>query len=108
LQKPIHGLTEDDAIYPKAPLCHYTHTKMLAEKVRTSTPSYLIESVSSPIVTSQMQFVLAANGKAGLLTGVLRPNAIYGPRDVRTHYFLNLHFNTHALMHMPIDSCSRT
>ncbi len=52
---------EDKAVYPKDPLCHYTHTKMVAEKA-----------------------VLAANdGPNGLLTGVIRPNAIYGPRDVR-------------------------
>jgi nucleoside-diphosphate-sugar epimerase len=60
LRKPIRGLGEDKAVYPKDPLCHYTHTKMIAEKA-----------------------VLAANdGPNGLLTGVIRPNAIYGPRDV--------------------------
>lgn len=39
-------------------LCHYPHTKMLAERA-----------------------VLAANGEAGLATVALRPHLIWGPRD---------------------------
>jgi len=44
--------------YPKHWLCHYPHTKALAE-----------------------QEVLAANGQGGLLTCSLRPHLIWGPRD---------------------------
>ncbi|HVC95182.1 MAG TPA: NAD-dependent epimerase/dehydratase family protein [Pirellulales bacterium] len=44
--------------YPKHWLCHYPHTKALAE-----------------------QEVLAANGKGGLATCALRPHLIWGPRD---------------------------
>lgn len=48
----------ESASYPKRWLCHYAHSKALAE-----------------------QHVLAANGKAGLLTCALRPHLIWGPRD---------------------------
>lgn len=44
--------------YPDRWLCHYPHTKALAE-----------------------QQVLAANGRDGLLTCALRPHLIWGPRD---------------------------
>jgi nucleoside-diphosphate-sugar epimerase len=44
--------------YPKKYLCHYPHTKALAE-----------------------QAVLKANGEEGLLTCALRPHLIWGPRD---------------------------
>ena len=34
MKNPIKGPTEDDLKYPEAPyLCHYTYTKLLAEKV---------------------------------------------------------------------------
>ncbi|QDV50127.1 NAD-dependent epimerase/dehydratase family protein [Gimesia fumaroli] len=44
--------------YSEHYLCHYPHTKMLAEKA-----------------------VLAANGEQGLATVALRPHLIWGPRD---------------------------
>jgi nucleoside-diphosphate-sugar epimerase len=44
--------------YPKKYLCHYPHTKALAE-----------------------QAVLKANGEEGLATCALRPHLIWGPRD---------------------------
>ena len=44
--------------YPDSYLCHYPHSKALAE-----------------------QAVLAANGRSGLATAVLRPHLIWGPRD---------------------------
>jgi nucleoside-diphosphate-sugar epimerase len=49
---------DETAPYPKRWLCHYPHTKALAE-----------------------QEVLAANGRNGLLTCALRPHLIWGPRD---------------------------
>jgi nucleoside-diphosphate-sugar epimerase len=49
---------DESAPYPKRWLCHYPHTKALAE-----------------------QAVLAANGKCDLLTCSLRPHLIWGPRD---------------------------
>jgi len=49
---------DESAPYPDRWLCHYPHTKALAE-----------------------QQVLAANGHAGLLTCSLRPHLIWGPRD---------------------------
>jgi nucleoside-diphosphate-sugar epimerase len=49
---------DESAPYPKRWLCHYPHTKALAE-----------------------QQVLAANGVDGLLTCSLRPHLIWGPRD---------------------------
>jgi nucleoside-diphosphate-sugar epimerase len=52
-----HGI-DVSAPYPKTWLCHYPHTKALAE-----------------------QEVLAANGTDGLLTCSLRPHLIWGPRD---------------------------
>ena len=55
--KPQEGVDES-APYPTRWLCHYPHSKALAE-----------------------QFVLNANGKAGLLTCALRPHLIWGPRD---------------------------
>jgi nucleoside-diphosphate-sugar epimerase len=58
LKKPIQDQREDTLLYPEEPLCHYTHTKMLAEKL-----------------------VLASNGYSGVLTAAIRPNGIYGPRD---------------------------
>lgn len=49
---------DETAPYPKRWLCHYPHTKALAE-----------------------QEVLKANGRDGLLTCSLRPHLIWGPRD---------------------------
>jgi nucleoside-diphosphate-sugar epimerase len=49
---------DETAPYPKRWLCHYPHTKALAE-----------------------QEVLAANGRDGLATCSLRPHLIWGPRD---------------------------
>jgi len=49
---------DESAPYPDRWLCHYPHTKALAE-----------------------QRVLAANGQSGLLTCSLRPHLIWGPRD---------------------------
>jgi nucleoside-diphosphate-sugar epimerase len=49
---------DEAAPYPQRWLCHYPHTKALAE-----------------------QAVLAANGRRGLLTCALRPHLIWGPRD---------------------------
>ncbi len=49
---------DETAPYPQRWLCHYPHTKALAE-----------------------QAVLAANGRRGLLTCALRPHLIWGPRD---------------------------
>ncbi len=49
---------DESAPYPQAWLCHYPHTKALAE-----------------------QMILRANGQDGLLTCALRPHLIWGPRD---------------------------
>lgn len=49
---------DESVPYPTRWLCHYPHTKALAE-----------------------QLVLAANGSHGLLTCALRPHLIWGPRD---------------------------
>jgi nucleoside-diphosphate-sugar epimerase len=49
---------DETAPYPNRWLCHYPHTKALAE-----------------------QEVLAANGRNGLVTCALRPHLIWGPRD---------------------------
>ena len=49
---------DESAAYPEQWLCHYAHTKALAE-----------------------QRVLAANGQNGMLTCSLRPHLIWGPRD---------------------------
>lgn len=49
---------DESAPYPTRWLCHYPHTKALAE-----------------------QEVLVANGREGLLTCSLRPHLIWGPRD---------------------------
>ena len=49
---------DESAPYPAQWLCHYPHTKALAE-----------------------QHVLAVNGSQGLLTCSLRPHLIWGPRD---------------------------
>jgi len=49
---------DESAPYPDRWLCHYPHSKALAE-----------------------QHVLAANGTGGLLTCSLRPHLIWGPRD---------------------------
>lgn len=54
---PQNGIDES-APYPTRWLCHYPHTKALAE-----------------------QEVLAANGSGGLRTCSLRPHLIWGPRD---------------------------
>jgi 2-alkyl-3-oxoalkanoate reductase len=54
---PQCGVDESDP-YPSRWLCHYPHTKALAE-----------------------QSVLAANGRDGLLTCALRPHLIWGPGD---------------------------
>jgi 2-alkyl-3-oxoalkanoate reductase len=51
------GVDESEP-YPRQWLCHYPHTKALAE-----------------------QAILAANGSRGLLTCALRPHLIWGPRD---------------------------
>jgi nucleoside-diphosphate-sugar epimerase len=53
------GLDENHP-YPTSYLCHYPHTKALAEKA-----------------------VLAANGQNGLSTVALRPHLIWGPRDTQ-------------------------
>jgi len=52
------GGVDESAPYPKRWLCHYQHSKALAEKE-----------------------VLAANGRQRLLTCALRPHLIWGPRD---------------------------
>ncbi|MCU0871948.1 MAG: NAD-dependent epimerase/dehydratase family protein [Pirellulaceae bacterium] len=49
---------DESVPYPQRWLCHYPHTKALAE-----------------------QHVLDANGRGGLLTCSLRPHLIWGPRD---------------------------
>ncbi|MGD0518800.1 MAG: NAD-dependent epimerase/dehydratase family protein [Thermoguttaceae bacterium] len=49
---------DESAPYPRRWLCHYAHSKALAE-----------------------QEVLSANGVDGLLTCVLRPHLMWGPRD---------------------------
>jgi nucleoside-diphosphate-sugar epimerase len=49
---------DETAPYPQRWLCHYPHTKAIAE-----------------------QAVLAANGRQGTLTCALRPHLIWGPRD---------------------------
>jgi 2-alkyl-3-oxoalkanoate reductase len=49
---------DESAPYPKRWLCHYSHSKAVAE-----------------------QSVLAASGREGLLTCALRPHLIWGPRD---------------------------
>jgi nucleoside-diphosphate-sugar epimerase len=49
---------DESAPYPRHWLCHYAHSKALAE-----------------------QCVLATNGHGGLLTCALRPHLIWGPRD---------------------------
>ena len=49
---------DESVPYPKRWLCHYPHTKALAE-----------------------QQVLDANGRGGFLTCALRPHLIWGPRD---------------------------
>ncbi|MEQ8789089.1 MAG: NAD-dependent epimerase/dehydratase family protein [Pirellulaceae bacterium] len=49
---------DESAPYPERWLCHYQHTKALAE-----------------------QHVLEASGREGLLTCSLRPHLIWGPRD---------------------------
>lgn len=54
-----HQRNVDESVsYPKKWLCHYPHTKALAE-----------------------QMVLKANGQDGLATCALRPHLIWGPRD---------------------------
>lgn len=53
-----HENASENLPYSEQFLCHYPHTKMLAEKA-----------------------VLAANGEAGLATVALRPHLIWGPRD---------------------------
>ena len=55
--RPLEGIDESTP-YPKTWLCHYAHTKAIAE-----------------------QEVLAANGQEGLFTCALRPHLIWGPRD---------------------------
>jgi nucleoside-diphosphate-sugar epimerase len=52
------GVTESSSTYPTRWLCHYSHSKALAE-----------------------QAVLAADGKQGLRCCSLRPHLIWGPRD---------------------------
>ncbi|MBX3411276.1 MAG: NAD-dependent epimerase/dehydratase family protein [Pirellulales bacterium] len=49
---------DESAPYPRRWLCHYAHTKAIAE-----------------------QEVLAANGRSGVATCSLRPHLIWGPRD---------------------------
>lgn len=53
-----HVNTDEQLPYPERYLCHYPHTKALAERE-----------------------VLAANGNDGLATVALRPHLIWGPRD---------------------------
>lgn len=53
-----HCGADESLPYPTRYLCHYPHTKALAE-----------------------QAVLAANGQDGLATVALRPHLIWGPRD---------------------------
>lgn len=53
-----HRNADESLPYPARYLCHYPHTKALAERA-----------------------VLAANGAAGLATVALRPHLIWGPRD---------------------------
>ncbi len=48
----------EDLAYPEKYLCHYPHSKMLAERM-----------------------VLEAHGQKGLATTALRPHLIWGPRD---------------------------
>jgi len=55
--RPLEGVDES-APYPRRWLCHYAHSKALAE-----------------------QCVLAANGRDGLATCALRPHLVWGPRD---------------------------
>ena len=55
-----HLNADESRPYPHSYLCHYPHTKALAEKA-----------------------VLAANGKQGLSTVALRPHLIWGPRDTQ-------------------------
>jgi len=49
---------DESAPYPKHWLCHYAHTKAIAE-----------------------QAILTANGRSGVATCSLRPHLIWGPRD---------------------------
>ena len=53
-----HTGINEDYPYPDSYLCHYPHSKALAEKE-----------------------VIAANGRQGLMTVSLRPHLIWGPRD---------------------------
>jgi nucleoside-diphosphate-sugar epimerase len=53
-----HAGANESLPYPQSYLCHYPHSKALAERA-----------------------VLAANGTAGLVTTALRPHLIWGPRD---------------------------
>ncbi len=53
-----HRNANESLPYPSRYLCHYPHTKALAERA-----------------------VLAANGAGGLATVALRPHLIWGPRD---------------------------
>lgn len=53
-----HELADESLPYPERYLCHYPHTKALAERE-----------------------VLAANERSSLLTVALRPHLIWGPRD---------------------------
>jgi len=53
-----HRGADESLPYARRFLCHYPHSKMLAERA-----------------------VLAANGQAGLATVALRPHLIWGPRD---------------------------
>lgn len=53
-----HFDADESLAYPDSYLCHYPHSKMLAE-----------------------ESVLTANGVAGLATAALRPHLIWGPRD---------------------------
>jgi nucleoside-diphosphate-sugar epimerase len=53
-----HVNANESLPYPSRYLCHYPHTKALAERA-----------------------VLAANGTGGLVTVALRPHLIWGPRD---------------------------
>ena len=55
--KDHHGIVESHP-YPASYLCHYPHSKAIAERA-----------------------VLAANGTQGLATAALRPHLIWGPRD---------------------------
>lgn len=78
LKHPIRGQSEDKLLYPEEPLCNYTRSKMLAEKVPFRSPRFCLYRISHNVA---VQLILASNGYSGVLTAAIRPNGIYGPRD---------------------------